>query len=139
MAFLDIVILEIQKGFVFYHSFCYLSVEKSCVRSNFSFGFAKGIKFLADPEGKTEVTNSNNSTDSLREYVFEKVLFLELLHQSVVFVMSIAAIGHDGAILNVLVIGVVGSSDFEFIVVSEFRRSIDLGEGVLLFFSNDSN
>lgn len=75
----------------------------------------------------------------MREYVFEKVLFLELLHQSVVFVMSIAAIGHDGAILNVLVIGVVGSSDFEFIVVSEFRRGIDLGEGVLLFFSNDSN
>jgi hypothetical protein len=88
---------------------------------------------FADSEGETEVSEGDDGADLFAEHLFEEVLFLEFLGEEVVAEMGVGAVGHDGAVLYVLAVGVVGAGDFELVVVEEGGGGVDLRKGRLVF------
>ena len=81
---------------------------------------------LTNTSRKTEITNCYNCTHFIAQNILEKVIFLECLHQIMIFKMGESSVGYNRRVLNYFVIGIVCSGDFEFIVVSEIRGGIDL-------------
>ena len=89
------------------------------------------VELFANAKRKTEVVDCNHCAELVIEDVSEKVVFLELFDQSVVFIVEVGAVGHQRRVLNILVICGIGSCDFEWMVVEVVRRGINLRKGWL--------
>jgi hypothetical protein len=87
------------------------------------------VEFLADTKGKAEIVDRYNCAELVVEYVRKEPILLELLHQVVVPIMGVGAVGNEPRVLDDLVVVGEGSGDFEWVVVEEVRRSIHLRKG----------
>lgn len=85
-----------------------------------------GVEFFADSKREAEISDGDNGADFVFEDVDEKSLFIEFFDEGMVSIVSVDAVGHDTAILNIFVIGVVGTSNFEFVVIEEIGGGVDL-------------
>lgn len=98
-----------------------------------------GVEFLPDSLGKTEVSDCDHCADLVVEDVGEKVLFLEFLDESVIFVMGVGTIPDGRTVLEDLVVGIVGPGHLELVVIEEAGGSVDLGEGRLVLLPDHTD
>lgn len=83
---------------------------------------------MADAEGETEVAHCGNGLHFFFEDILEEISGLEFLDELVVAPVCVDAVGHDAAVLDVLVVGVVGAGDLELVVVEQLRGGVDIIE-----------
>jgi hypothetical protein len=97
------------------------------------------IEFFPNSERKTKVSHSGNSLNIFFEDICKEILSFEFFDELVVPPVGVHSVGKDSAILDILMVGVVGSGDFEFVVVEQAGGCVNVGEGLGLLVADHSD
>ena len=96
------------------------------------------VELFSDAAGETEVAHGCNGADLVIEHLLEEVLLVQGFDEFAIAIVGVRAVGNEGAVLNDLVVGVVGAGDFELVVIEQGGRGVYLGEEGLIGISHNT-